>query len=244
MRLGSWARWWSKVQRVDAVVEVGLPALGPGFPMMCLTPAGGTVQPSARQCWSRSAMALRWAGENRSRDTTGWVIVVRAIPSPMTLERSVVFSRARCSSFSSRLASSASAISGATTSSRCRPRRVEGFDHHPRLSDRDLSVGRPGRHPRPGPVQGSGQPGVRATGTEIGAGHRRQPGSGVAGERQVRRIAGGGHDPQPQLRQTRLFALRVDLVSRLLAALVTPQPAAARLNQRRPPSTSGVSRSP
>ena len=51
------------------------------------------------------------------------MIVVRAIPSPMILERRLVFSRARCSSFSSRLASSASAISGATTSRRCRPRR-------------------------------------------------------------------------------------------------------------------------
>ena len=52
----------------QAVGEVGLAAFGPGsWAWWASHQAAGMSQPSARQCRSRIARALRWAGENRRR---------------------------------------------------------------------------------------------------------------------------------------------------------------------------------
>ncbi len=63
--VGSWARWWWKEQRRRALSRSVFPPCDHGVSWWASHQAAGMSQPSVRQCRSRMARALRWAGVKR-----------------------------------------------------------------------------------------------------------------------------------------------------------------------------------
>jgi hypothetical protein len=81
---------------------------------------------------------------------------------------------------------------------------IKNLDHHAGLIRRGKSVGHPGRHSSPAPVQRFGQAGIGAADREVGAGHRRPPRPVVASTCVAGGIVCDSNDPELQFREHRL----------------------------------------